>query len=147
MMYVCIPYFTKRSRIEIITFSKNKALLNKKWQIVYQNNHFLSWTNFDTNFDYDAIFDENPRQLPTRQIWPWPKKEVKAIVRMREQKTKGERRGQKHVMTYDVITPLSTVAATIPGNFLAQHLTSTIVLYITVLHKKITWPLSGKWLT
>ena len=58
-----IPYFTKRSRIEIITFSKNKALLNKKWQIVYQNNHFLSWTNFDTNFDYDAIFDENPRQL------------------------------------------------------------------------------------
>jgi hypothetical protein len=25
-----LPYFTKRSRIEIITFSKNKALLNKK---------------------------------------------------------------------------------------------------------------------
>jgi hypothetical protein len=30
---------------------------------VYQNNHFLSWRNFDTNFDDDALFDENPRQL------------------------------------------------------------------------------------
>ncbi len=30
---------------------------------MYQNNHFLSWTNFDTNFDYDTLFDEKPRQL------------------------------------------------------------------------------------
>ncbi len=30
---------------------------------MYQNNHFLSWTNFDKNFDYDALFDENPRQF------------------------------------------------------------------------------------